>query len=763
MSSQGIDCCLGVLIDGAFNCCWTDGTRAARLRVHVQTSNWGDTMRWNSRLMRLLAVLLAFALVAAACGDDDDEPQAADTDQTQADADGESDDGAGDDDASADDGGDDAGDDDAGDDAGNEEPADDGAGDEPADDGGAAIGAPEVDTLRICQAPAFTGLAAHIAVTQGLLEARGINGEFIQCPSGPANAAALISRQVDVVGNTPDNMLGIRNADFDVVMFAQAVDNHFFDIIVSEGFGAIDCPAGDWECTMAALDGTRVGVVARGAAAEQIARQLYDSAGLNPDDATYIATGLAGTTLAALASDEIDWAITFEPGLSQGVLDGIGYTPFSLRSGDGPAELDWPSLVLTTSRAVWDESPNAILHYRAAIVEAIEWIRDPANRDAVLAEMNSFLGVEGAVAEAILDNNVDSLTSSGELDQTRIENNVAYAVGRGILGAPQEFGAFAVGPDIDVIVPDALVPETSDVAVCQAAAFSGLPAIVAANQGIFEANGLNVEFVACESGPANAAALIAGDVQFVGNTPDNMLGIRNADFDVVMFGQVVDGHFFDIIVSNDFGEIACDQGDWECVMAALDGTNVGVVARGAAAEQIARQLYESAGLDPDGATYIATGLSGTTLAALTSGEIDWAITFEPGLSQGVVDGLGFTPFSLRNGDGPSELDWPSLVLTTAREFAEANPNTVELYRQSIRQAIDFIRNPANRDTVLADLNELTGAEGELAEAILDNNVGSFSLNTALQQARLENNVAYAVAREILDEAQDFADFAFTGN
>ena len=41
---------------------------------------------------------------------------------------------------------------------------------------------------------------------------------------------------------------------------------------------------------------------------------------------------------------------------------------------------------------------------------------------------------------------------------------MAYAVGRGILGeAPQQFGEFAVGPDIDAIVPDALVPETSDV------------------------------------------------------------------------------------------------------------------------------------------------------------------------------------------------------------------------------------------------------------------------------------------------------------
>jgi len=544
-------------------------------------------------------------------------------------------------------------------------------------------------------------------------------------------------------------------------MFAQGVDKHFFDIIIGNGFGEIDCETGDWECTMGALVDTNVGVVARGAAAEQIARQLLDSAGLDPDGVTYIATGLAGTTLAALESGEVDWAITFEPGLSQGELDGIGYLPFSLRAGDGPTELDWPSLVLTTSRAVWEESPNAVLHYRAALIEAADWIRDPANREAVLAEMATFLGTEGAIAEAILDNNVASITLTGELDKARIENNVAYAVGRGILAAPQAFEEFAVGPDIDSITAEALVPETALVAACQAPSFSGLPVYIAAKAGIFEANGLTVEQVSCESGPANAAALVANEVQFVSNTPDNMLGLRNAEFDVVMFGQGVDKHFFDIIIGNGFGEIDCETGDWECTMGALVDTNVGVVARGAAAEQIARQLLDSAGLDPDGVTYIATGLAGTTLAALESGEVDWAITFEPGLSQGVVDGIGYLPFSLRGGDGPAELNWPSLVLTTSRAFADANPNTVALYRKSFREAMDYIRNPANRDEILAEMATFLGVEGELAEAILDSNVGSFSLNAALQQSRLENNVAYAVARGILSESQDFADFAVT--
>ena len=561
-------------------------------------------MKARSWLYSLFAILLAFSLVATACGNDDDDPGAGDTPSAPSDDTG---DGAADDDGDdmADDSGDAAADD-AGDDMADDsgDAAADDAGDGPADDAVVMeeIGPPEDTVVTVCDAPSFTQIYAKVMANRGFAENRGFEIDFVACHSGPAQAAALVSGQVDIALNTPDNMLGIRNADFDVVMFAQIVDNHFFDIVVSNNFGEIDCPQGDWECVMAVLNGTRVGVVARGAAAEQIARQLLDSAGYDPDDTTYIATGLAGTTLAALSSDEVDWAITFEPGLSTAEVEDIGYAPFRLRGGDGPAELDWPSAVMITSRSYWDANPNTVLQYRAAILEAMEWLRNPDNRDAVIEEMLGYLGLEADMAEIVFDNNIGSMTVTAELDRVRIENNVNYAVGRGILKESQAFGEFAVGPGIDVILPPALVPEATTVNICQAPSFNGMIAHIAVEEGYLSDQGVTGEFVQCHSGPANAAALIAGEVQFVGNTPDNMLGIRNAGFDVVMFQQLVDKHFFDIVVSNNFGPIDCEQGDWQCAMEELEGTNVGVVARGAAAEQIARQRVDSAGLDPDGAT-----------------------------------------------------------------------------------------------------------------------------------------------------------------
>ena len=726
-------------------------------------------MKTRSRLFALLAMLLAFSLLASACGSDDDAPAADDGAAPTAAADDADDADDMDDAADADmDDAEPATADDA-DDMDDAEPATADDADDTDDSATAAdaapepvaIGPPEVDTVRVCSAPSFTQMYAEVIVSQGFLSDRGADIEFVACLSGPAQAAALVSNQVDIALNTPDNMLGLRNADFDVVMFAQIVDTHFFDIVVSNNFGEIDCAQGDWECAMAALDGTNVGVVARGAAAEQIARQLLDSAGFDPDDSTYIATGLSGTTLAALLSDEIDWTITFEPGLTRAELDDIGYRPFRLQAGHFPAELDWPSAILLTGREYWDNNPNVVLHYRDAMVEAVEWMRDPANRDELVAGVVDFLGLEPDMAANVLDNNIGSYTVTGELDPVRIGNNVNYAVGRGILAEPQQFEEFAVGPDIEAVLPEELVAETTEVAICQAPSFNGLTAQIAVEKGFLADRGVTGEFIQCPSGPANAAALIAGEVHFSINTPDNMLGIRNAGFDVVMFQQIQDKHFFDIIISENFGPIDCDQGDWQCTMGALEGTSVGVVARGAAAEQIARQLYDSAGFDPDGATYIATGLSGTTLAALSSGEVDWAITFEPGLSQATIDGIGYSPFALRSGQGPSELDWPSAVNTTSREFFDNNPNTVAIYARSVRDAMDWLRNPANHPELLDIMEVFLGLDRSVAEVVLANNIGSVSLNGRPDPRRLANNVNYAVGRGILEEAQDFSEYAVT--
>ena len=48
------------------------------------------------------------------------------------------------------------------------------------------------------------------------------------------------------------------------------------------------------------------------------------------------------------------------------------------------------------------------------------------------------------MAAAIYDNNIASLTKTGVIDRAGIENNIAYALGRGIIAETMSFDDVAV-------------------------------------------------------------------------------------------------------------------------------------------------------------------------------------------------------------------------------------------------------------------------------------------------------------------------------
>lgn len=263
-----------------------------------------------------------------------------------------------------------------------------------------------------------------------------------------------------------------------------------------------------------------------------------------------------------------------------------------------------------------------------------------------------------------------------------------------------------------------------DMSVAVSPAVTVLPQYVALAEGFFEENGINADFVGVASGPELGAAMISGDITVSGNIPNNQIGLINAGFDVVAINEIVSSQFFDILVGADV-DLGGATG-WEDVMAALEGSSVGVVANGAAAEDIARSLFEEAGVDPDAQSYIATGLPDTTLAAMSNGEIDIAITFDPAFVLAEAEGIGSQPFSLRDGEGPASLLWPSLLGTVSREYAEENPEAIAAYKTAIASAVQFIQDPANRDRVLEVMIDDMGFNADLAGPMLDANIGYFN-------------------------------------
>jgi NitT/TauT family transport system substrate-binding protein len=282
----------------------------------------------------------------------------------------------------------------------------------------------EMTSISIAVVPSFPSLPQYVAIAEGFLADHGLEVEPVQVSAGPEMGAAMISGDIIFAGAIPNNQITLIEAGFDVVAVAQQVGSQFFDIAVASDFDLGG--ATEWQDVMKALEGANIGVVANGAAAEDIARTLFKEAGVDPDAQTYIATGLPDTTLASLLNEQVDAAVNFDPLFVLAEQEGAGTQPFSLRAGEGPESLLWPSLLVTTSREYAEENPEIVREYVAALSEAIDMIQDPAQRDRVIEIMTTDMGLPATIAEGMLDAGGDSFTAGMELDTASLDRAGAW-------------------------------------------------------------------------------------------------------------------------------------------------------------------------------------------------------------------------------------------------------------------------------------------------------------------------------------------------
>jgi NitT/TauT family transport system substrate-binding protein len=274
------------------------------------------------------------------------------------------------------------------------------------------------------------------------------------------------------------------------------------------------------------------------------------------------------------------------------------------------------------------------------------------------------------------------------------------------------------------------------VQIGRAPAFPQFPLFVAEDKGYWEEAGIDAEFVSIASGPEGTAAQVSGALDIVDNVPNNLLPIIDKGVDIKAFTVTMKASQFDIIVSKDYA-LTSEQGDWQGVMKELEGANVGVIALGTGAEDIARTLFQEAGVDPDKQVYIATGLPPTTLAAMQNKQIDMAITLEPGIATAVQSGLAVTPFSVRAGEAPDSLIWPGVVGTATTEYAEENPEILDKYIAVMEKTLAFIHDPANKDEVIELMGKDLSIQPDVANYLYENNLDQFADHVALTDDDIE--------------------------
>ena len=275
-----------------------------------------------------------------------------------------------------------------------------------------------------------------------------------------------------------------------------------------------------------------------------------------------------------------------------------------------------------------------------------------------------------------------------------------------------------------------------------AAAFSGLAGLIMSEKGFDKKHCIELSAVNVASGADIARGMISGDIQIAGNSPPNIIALLDNGLDVVVFGQTLQTSQFDLVIRADYPTPNASLG-WQATMKDLARARIGVIARGVAAEEVVRSLFKQAGVDPDGQTYIATGLAPTTLAALQNKQIDAAINVEPTITLAVKNGLGKTSFYLRRNQGPQSLNWPGIYASTTRDYATKNPDVLKAYLAAFEDAVAFIDNPANKAEIYRLLKEKIATDADLADLLFAENKGIFPKSSRIEMDRLQNFLDYS--------------------
>ncbi len=233
------------------------------------------------------------------------------------------------------------------------------------------------------------------------------------------------------------------------------------------------------------------------------------------------------------------------------------------------------------------------------------------------------------------------------------------------------------------------------------------PVLLGIEEGIFEKHG--IDLVAEEAAATDLiGALISGNVDLGVNTGPGMAVAAGQNVPVVAVSGVTT--FEEGATGSSGSGLVVAEGSDITTPKDLEGRKVGVNLLKSASEFGVRQVVVDDGGD-DAKVEILEVPFAAVADALASGDIDAALVAEPFLTQLVEDGAE-VPF----GD-PIETvfaDSPRLVMTSTRQWADANPDTVDELREAVAESIELA--DENPDLLVPIFEKYFKMTPEVAEA-----------------------------------------------
>lgn len=249
---------------------------------------------------------------------------------------------------------------------------------------------------------AYSSMPVHVANDQGFFRRQGLQVALLPANSSSAAIAALIGGSMDVVESAPDLVMANVDKGIGLKYLLGNEGSNYVTLVVGNH---LPLPDGLSRTElMRGLAGRRIGVNAIGATLHLAALLMLEEAGLAAEDVDFVATGSAATTLSAWRAKAVDAQMTFAP--VPELLESLGLArPVLVLADDGPAPLRYRGLYSgwVTSNAFLERDPARADAFIAAMREAIDWLRDPANHREVLALTQRYAPVAALSTEGNIE------------------------------------------------------------------------------------------------------------------------------------------------------------------------------------------------------------------------------------------------------------------------------------------------------------------------------------------------------------------------
>lgn len=288
-----------------------------------------------------------------------------------------------------------------------------------------------------------------------------------------------------------------------------------------------------------------------------------------------------------------------------------------------------------------------------------------------------------------------------------------------------------------------------DIKVSEFRSLNWAPVFVAYEEGFFEEEGLNVEFVKYADGPIAFEGLHAGDSQFCLISQEPVLRAQEEGLESVFVGTTVTKRMDGFVGSKEITDISQLKG--KAIYGGLPGS---------AGYSFVSSILREGGLDPEKDVTFVNIDYGATLSALESGQIQGTFINADNRIEMEKIGANFFVDTSKDEDAEKYLGnniFPGEVVTVTKEYLEENPETVQKFVNAMVKGAEWIQEHSDDEVATSVQPLFEGMEYDDLVAKIELLRPIFSEDCYMPEEGENAIVQYAINTGVIQSELNYAD------